>query len=356
MHTVLSLKKRLSNFISKNNKRVSDSLQLYFLERMERLLTNGYSVIDALDIMAWDKKLTPFTTMMKKTLRKGKPIDIAFKHSHFHHMIVSYLYFVRYNGNLLYSLTKCRTMFAKRLHYMNKLRQTLRYPLFLSFIFTAILIFLKRSILPSFQQLFQSSQTSTKYVSLSFLLIDSLTTICILFIVGAFIATFCWFVIRKQFPIEKEVRMYEKIPIVRSIIKLYTSLHMASHIAMFLQAGLSLKETVEQLKRQNQLVIVRFYAEKMAETLQKGLSLSPLLNELSLIDEPLAHIIEKNERVESLVKDLFAYSDFITDYLDRLIQRAITLIQPIFFAVLALLIIFVYLSLFIPMFQTIKSI
>src|SRR5690625_5927579 len=77
MHTVLLLKKRLLNFITKRV--VNEQDQLYFLQRMERLLTNGYSLIETLEVIAWDRKLKQFAIKMKRTLQKGKPIDVAFE-------------------------------------------------------------------------------------------------------------------------------------------------------------------------------------------------------------------------------------------------------------------------------------
>lgn len=354
MHTVLLLKKRLLNFITKGQ--VNETVQLYFLQRMERLLTNGYSLIETLEMIAWDRKLEQFAKKMKRTLQKGKPIDVAFEQLRFHKTIVSYLYFVRYNGNLLYSIKKCKDMFSQRLHYMNKLKQTLRYPLVLSILFFFLLGFLKRSILPSFQQLFQSSHTSTKTVIISLFVIDSLTTFSILLIVCIVIVFVYWYVFRHQFPIETQVKLYEKIPFVRSIIRVHTSLHIATHVAMFLHAGLSLKQTFEQMKQQKKFVIVQYYVTQMHETLQKGISLGPLLHQLCFIDYQLAQLFQKNERIESLTKDLFAYSDYMMDYIERIVMRAIILIQPVFFTLLALFIIFIYLSLLLPMFQLIKTI
>src|SRR5690625_323707 len=354
MHTVLLLKKRLLNFITKRV--VNEQDQLYFLQRMERLLTNGYSLIETLEVIAWDRKLKQFAIKMKRTLQKGKPIDVAFEQLRFHKTIVSYLYFVRYNGNLLYSIKKCKEMFSQRLHYVNKLKQTLRYPLVLSLLFFFLLGFLKRSILPSFQQLFQSSHTSTKTVMLSLLIIDSFTTISIILIVCIVIILLYWYVFRYQFSIETQVKIYEKIPIIRSILRVHTSLHIATHVAMFLQAGLSLKQTFEQMGRQDKFLIVQYYVTKMHETLQKGVSLGPLLQQLCFVDHQLSQLFQKNERIESLTKDLFAYSDYMTDYIERTVLRFIMLIQPVFFTLLALFIIFIYLSLLLPMFQLIKTI
>lgn len=354
MHTVLLLKKRLRNLLAKRS--VKESVQLYFLQRMERLLSNGYSLIETLEIIAWDKQLISYAKAMKRFLQKGKPIDVAFEHLGFHKMIVSYLYFVRYNGNLLYSIKKCMDMYSQRLHYVNKLRQTLRYPLILTFLFLFLLGFLKRSILPSFQQLFQSSHTSTKTITFSLFVIDSLTTLCIVMIVIIACITVYWYIFRQQFSIDTQLKLYEKIPLVRSMIRVHTSLHVATYVAMFLQAGLSLKHTIEQMKEQRKYEIVQHYATQMHETLEKGISLGPLLIQLSFIDHQLAVIFQKNERIESLTKDLFAYSDYMTDYIERIVMRTIMLIQPTFFTILALFIIFVYMSLLLPMFQLIKTI
>src|SRR5699024_12191397 len=100
----------------------------------------------------------------------------AFQAAKFHHTVVSYMYFVRFNHDLTASLEKALHMFKQRVENKKKFTRIIRYPFILSVIFIILLFFLKRNILPSFIELFQHSQDSSSTVLLSIMVIDVVVT------------------------------------------------------------------------------------------------------------------------------------------------------------------------------------
>src|SRR5690625_3302277 len=151
-------------------------IQLRFLRRLSRLLSNGYPLIEALEIIKWDDQMMETATQMITLLKNGNTIDLAFEKTDFHHTITSYLYFVRANGELQTSIDKCVEMYEHRLNYMKKFQQIARYPLILLIIFSVLLYFIKKLVLPSFVDLFQSSSEASSTVTLSIMIIEFLGT------------------------------------------------------------------------------------------------------------------------------------------------------------------------------------
>src|SRR5690625_338563 len=97
MRMDLFLKKHLLN----NKKRIlSENLQLRFLEQLQRFLANGYSLLDSLERIKWDKQMIPAATHIIDLLKNGVPIDEAFEQLDFHYTITSYLYFAKEHGDL----------------------------------------------------------------------------------------------------------------------------------------------------------------------------------------------------------------------------------------------------------------
>src|SRR5690625_2937959 len=109
-----SFRKRLMK-IHQYEKQMDHESQLTFLNRLHRLLTNGYPLIDALEAISWDEKMSQFSNEIKESLLHGKYIDEAFKAARFHKLIVMYMYFVRINGDLTNSLEKVIVLFEQRL-------------------------------------------------------------------------------------------------------------------------------------------------------------------------------------------------------------------------------------------------
>lgn len=335
---------------------LSGEQQLFFLKRLDRLLEHGYSFIDALEMMELDTTLQASAQTISETLKVGKHIDHAFETANFHTTIISYLYFVRFNGNIQASIQKCITMFEHRMKHIKKFKQVIRYPIVLFTLFFLLLIFIKTSVLPSFIDIFQTSSESSKTIFISITMIDIVSTVCIVFLIVLIISSLLWLFYKRQFPIEKQLAIYEKIPVYRTILRLQTSYYMATHINMFLKTGMSIKDIIIQMKEQQKLLIIAYYAELMYLELQNGHYMDHLLQQLPFIDKHLALLFEKNNNVYGLEKDLEIYAYFLTETMEQKIMKMITFIQPLVFTFLAVMIIFIYLTLMWPMFQLIKTV
>lgn len=110
------------------------------------------------------------------------------------------------------------------------------------------------------------------------------------------------------------------------------------------------------LSAQNRLPILSHYAKQMIDELSKGMHITHLLTQLDFLDKQLSNIFQKNTDVGELQKDLTMFADFLTEELSRKIKKSITMMQPVFFIILAGFIITIYIMLMWPMFQLIKTI
>ncbi|MEI3611714.1 competence type IV pilus assembly protein ComGB [Pseudogracilibacillus sp. SO30301A] len=337
-------------------RKLKEQTQLHFLKRLHRLLKNGYSLLDALEVMQWDKEICNLSEMLAEKIKKGLPLDEAMEKLDFHKVIVSYLYFVRVNGNLISSLEKCIHLFEHRITYIQKFSQVIRYPIILSTFFIVLLIFLKNSVLPSFLELFKSNASSSKTVHYSIILIDFVSTIFIILVLLLLLSSIIWYFYKGKVPIEQQINFYKRIPIVNSFLKMQTSYYFSSHLAMFLQAGFPIKDTLKNLSKQERIPIISFYATLLTEQLTNGSYIDSLLKELPFIDNQLANLFNKTTNATSLATDLTIYAEFSAEDMERKIMRIIILIQPIFFVLLACFIILVYVTIMWPMFQLIQTV
>jgi competence protein ComGB len=164
-----------------------------------------------------------------------------------------------------------------------------------------------------------------------------------------------WFFIKRKIPIDQQLKILYRIPIYRYFLRLQTSFQFAAHFGSLLKAGLSLKQILYELTVQQRLPILSFYAKLLTIDLNRGFHLSSQLAELPLIEKQLENIFQKNTDMKLLEKDLSLYSEILLEELQRKIISAIMLIQPIFYIVLGIFIVFIYLSLMLPMFQLINS-
>src|SRR5699024_9659648 len=166
--------------------------QLAFLVYLHRLLENGYSLTDALEKLKWEQEFIETAETIEAAILRGESLDRAFEIATFHDSIISYLYFIHMNGNLLTSIEKCIVMFEHRVKYIEKFKRMIRYPIFLMVVLILLLLFLKQYVLPLFLNLFQSSSHSSTTVTYSILIIDFLSTTFLIIVCVAATVYLLW--------------------------------------------------------------------------------------------------------------------------------------------------------------------
>src|SRR5699024_433336 len=235
-------------------------------------------------------------------------------------------------------------------------KRIIRYPVVLTIFFAVLLIFLQQSVLPSFIDLFQTNQGSSQTVLITLFLIEWFTIIIFSFACLLTITIFVWNKVKKQISIETKMKLYRHLPLFRMFLTMQTSYYFSTHFSMFLKAGLSIKDILQSITQQNKLPIIRHYAHLMTHQLSQGQKVDQLLLGLPFLEKQVGYIFQKNEDAQSLERDLTAYADHMADKIERQMMQVIQLVQPIFFVLLALFIIFIYVALMWPMFQVINTV
>lgn len=346
----------MKQIFKKRQSKLPDQLQLRFIKRLHRLLNNGYPLLEALEVIMWDKELEKLASRFILSLKEGKPLDEVFEENKFHPTIYSFLYFIRANSNLSESMQRCIEMFEQRSKNTQKFKQILRYPLILLFIFSITIYFINQQVLPAFHSLLQSSTEAQQTIMLFIFIMDLLQFILIIIAIGGITCLLGWRYLKKRIPMDKQLKLLNQLPIYRRFIRLQTSFQFATHFSSLLKAGLSLKQILHELTKQQRLPIINFYADLLTNDLNRGFHLNALLSELPFIEKQLANIFQKNSDISALEKDLNLYSEILMEEIQRKIISAITFIQPIFYVFLAIFIVLIYVSLMWPMFQLIHSI
>ncbi|SES83396.1 competence-related pilin export protein ComGB [Oceanobacillus limi] len=348
------LQKLLTRSFYRNT--IPSELQLRFLHRLTRSLNNGYPLLEALETIKWDHTLHDIADQMMHELKEGVNLDQTFSNAGFHPTISAYLYFSRTNGNLQLNLTKCKEMFAKRIGYLKKFQQTIRYPLILIVIFITLLFFIRSYILPQFFYLFQSNPEALKSIEVTMIIINYLSSLFILTILLTFVMLLFWRYGRKMVSIETQIKLYNAIPIYNRLLRMQTSYLFATHLSSLLKTGLPLKEIFYLLSQQHKLPILSYYASQLVKELTKGIHIVKALEKFTLFEHNLTNIFQRNTDMDALEKDLYHYADLLTDDLHQKVVKLFTYVQPIILIVIGSLIVYIYMSLMWPMFQLLNTV
>ncbi|WP_138415815.1 competence type IV pilus assembly protein ComGB [Aquibacillus sediminis] len=343
-------------FLTWTNREKMPLIQQYkFLQQLQRLIQHGYPLLDALEVLQWEQQWAQPSSKISISLKEGMPLDQALQEANFNDKIVSFMYLSRSNGDLDKSLNQCCLMLDQQINQMNNFKQTIRYPFILFVLFCILLYFVKTNIYPSFLRLMQTSGQSSPVTDLSIKIINYLFNGST-FIVGfVIIITLMWVTIRNRIKIPIKIKIYTLLPLVRHYQKWSVTFVFSLQVASLLKAGFSLKEALLTIRKQEHAPIIVHYADYIINQLQQGIAINTILPSCQLFENELTSIFTKSTNNHTLETDLNMYATFVMNRMQERTTKLIKLIQPIFFILLAGLIILVYLSLMLPMFQFIQT-
>ena len=339
------------------NKRPTLSLysQYQFLQQLHRLLTNGYALLEALTMLMWDKKWSHHAKLISSRLKEGDSFDQSLQEANFHESIVAFMYLSRLNGDMVTAIEQCCLMLRQQMEHLKKFKQTVKYPILLLAFSAVLLYFVKTSVYPSFNQLFVTASESSTITQASIHVIDFIFNSILIIFALSLIIYLGWLGVRSTISTKQKINIYHCIPILRSTKKLNTTFLFSLQMSSLLKAGVSLKESLEILRNQILYPIIAYYSDLIIMELEKGNQVVDILPNCQLFETELTSIFSKSTNYQTLEKDLYVYAEFLIKRLQEKIVKLISLIQPVIFIFLAIMIILVYLSIMLPMFQLIDT-
>lgn len=345
------------NYLSLKKVRIlSMDEQNKFLIRLTRLLDQHYTLLDALIAMQWNPKWEKQAKLIVATLKEGNSLTAALEQARFDAKIISFIYFAMAHGDIKKALKQSIQLINQQLFLLRKFKQAMRYPIVLFIMFVFLLYFIKTAVYPSFIQLFSTTTYTSDLTIYSVKLINILFNLFLFGLIIVAVVAIYWTFSKKNLPIETKISLYLRIPVGNRFIRSHTTFLFSIHLSSLLEAGLSLKESFEILSQQQQLPVLRYYCDILMQGLERGQAISRILPSCKLLEYDIIAIFQKNVTNDLLIKDLKMYADFLLELVEVKTKKIITRIQPIFFIVMAVSIIFIYLSLLLPMFQLINTI
>lgn len=338
--------------------RIPIKTQGMFLSRVGEMLENGFTLAEAIDFLDHLNTTASWhSQQMIKDLQNGIPIYEVLSERNFDKKACTQIYFADKHGNLPDVLIEAGGYLIKKHQDRLMFLKLLQYPIILIFLLIFVLLLLKNFLLPQFEVLYSSmNYRPTKTVSIFIYFMKNaqffIGYILCFFIISSFLI---YFSLNKKTSLQR-ANLFSKIPIVRFYFKLFTCQFLAREWSYLLQGGFSIIEILEMMRSQSFRPLIREMAEKIRIDLTKGLSFSHSLSELDFLDEQFITVTIHGEKNGRLDHELLFYSKFCLLQIEENIQKVFRILQPIMFLFIGCMVIAVYLSILLPMFEMIDSI
>ncbi|SET62026.1 competence protein ComGB [Salinibacillus kushneri] len=356
MLLVLSMNIRSQKLFSKDRK-ITLADQILLTKRLSALLQNGYTLNKALQLISLDPKQGIVAKDIQKYLIQGKHIDQIFQELGFSPIICSYLYFSRSTGQLGDSLENGYSLLHQLKQFQDQLKKVMQYPLLVFMFLILLMSGLKFFLLPSLKDLYKGLHGSgTTIIPQLFTSIEFFIHLFFLTCIFVLIITITWIALKSRLSTPLKIKIYSITPFFKRIKSLETSFLFSFHFSSLLQSGLSIKHALQVISEQKHLPIMKRYSIQLMKSIYAGQPLHTAIESFPLAEEELGFIFERSIQDGTLEKDLHNYAHLLVETFLEKVSKTITYIQPIFFILFGFIILFIYMSILMPMFGLIDQI
>lgn len=332
--------------------------QAKFLQMTGELLERGYPLAEALHSVLHHLPPQHHASVTEGvlSLKQGERFSQLLQKLSFHSDLIGYAFFAEQHGNLAEAFLAGSAMMKKRVHDSARLQKVLAYPLFLIVTTLFLFFFMQKFLLPRFSSLYQSMNAEENI----FTLIVSASSfffplfLSFLMVILSFFILYYFLRFRSLPPIEQKRRLM-KIPFASLFFRLYFTHYFTIQLSYLLGGGLSVNESLSLFEENFQQPFYSELGREMRRELRMGEKFEDIVRQYPFFEKELAMIIHHGEKNGKLDTELSFYSQYCLKRLEDKMEKTMRKIQPLLFIIIGLMIVSMYLSVLMPMFQLLNE-
>jgi len=324
-----------------------------FLERLSVLLMEGYTFHEAVTLLIPHhlKDYNPVLEAMNKDFKEGYGVSHILASLGFSSATLLPIAVAEVDGRVAQALSGMAVRMKKAEEKRKKLKNLLIYPVVLFILIAALLMAFRRFFLPNMEALAISRKGGGDgFVSA----LPSLVTRIPDFIIGtvlvsALLTVICTVIYKKSAPVTK-IRIIMSIPVAGPFFSIVKTRDFSGEIGGLLQSGLSLQNALDVLINQNLDAVLSEITKNVKEQVVFGDSLHTAISRTEGLMEQLSAFAKHGEDSGYLSKELQIYSEHLSEEIDEKLVKALALLQPALFSIIAICILAAYLALLLPVY------
>ncbi len=309
------------------------------------LLKTGFSLRDAIEFSMvlypqWQQTLQP----IQKQLASGELFAQAIV------KLVStdtyYLFLLaERHGKMTKTIEHYYRFLKMRNEQAKKLRHLLEYPLVLLMMLTVMVVGLYLFVFPQLNQLQNENS-------------HQLWNICIPPLVsiisgsGVMLGLRFWHYHRSNRL--EQVKQQCCLPIIGSLFRNYYAFYICRNLALFLEEGISIQGIIQTCQLFNRNSLLYHLSLQLEQLISQGESAIILIRQNVFIPDQLAVLIQQELSSQQLGRRVNALADQLFKKLIYRCEQRLTLLQPILYLLIALVILILYLQVMLPIYQNIQ--
>ena len=334
-----------------------------FCKQFYTMINAGVDLTNSLEVLidqTENKTLKHTLTDVFLQVQKGSLLSEAMKkHPNvFPAIFISMVESGEMTGSLDEVLDRMYEHFDKENKINSKIKNAMIYPIILTFLSIAVVIFLLIFIMPTFISMFSAAGTDLPLATRLLLIFSELLIeYWYIFTIG-FIAIIL--MLNKVSNTYKGKKFFDqlklKIPFINtSIVKIITS-RFTRTLASLLNSGIPIISALETSANVTNNIVVIEGIQMVLSDIRKGVSLATLLNRMDIFPPMVISMVSIGEETGALDEMLAKTADFYDDELEVAIERMVSMLEPFMIVVMSIIIGFIVIAMLLPMFDIMQVI
>lgn len=338
--------------------RVSRREIIVFTRRMNMMLSSGISISRSLDILSEhpNKDMVKIVEGIIKDINEGVAFsDALMKYpKQFDSTYIAMITIGEDSGNLPDVLTEIADYMERGEVVKGKLTTASIYPAIIATILLVTLLLGSIFFIPAFKDMFDGQETALPSFTRAVFRISDLMPYIILAIGGTVLLIM--FLRRHIVKFDRFIRSLTdklkiKLFILKDILNCAYMYNISSTIHIMLSSGIRLKDTINLTRETISNIYIQSDLVDVSSLMVEGYSFSESLEQQATIDPLFTSIVLTGEETGDLDRALFEVSQYYNYELNRLVDNAMEIIQPLLMVVVGLIAIPVIIAIYLPIFD-----
>ncbi len=328
-----------------------------FCTQFASVLKAGVPISQAFEIMksqSANKKLSKVIMDVREKIQQGQSLSTAFNaHAErFPHLFLSMVEAGEMSGTLESSFERMGTSFTNNYKLNQKVKSAMIYPIILSIVALCVVIFLLVAIVPTFTGLYASSGTQ---LPLPTRILLSLSSFMVHNIILIAMCT-AFFAITINIYIQTEVGKLLKdkikvtMPVVGKLLNVVYAARFTRSVSTLSATGVALPQALEVTSANLDNTYVAKLLKTVIEDVNKGRGLSTPLAEMNFFPPMVLHMCRLGEESGTIDSLLAQAADYYEAESETAMTRLASLVEPMVIVMMGGAVLFIVLSILLPMF------
>lgn len=338
------------------SKILDEENKIYFIQRLSELIEHGYMLEDSIEFLLFQYEVSlEKIDSLKLELSHGKKLSDLLRYLGYSTFVTSKMKFAEDYGSIEDMLLEIENYLRIKKEQKEKVIKTLRYPLILTIALITLIMVFNLLVIPQFENIYTSSSIKMDIQTIILIKMIYLTPkiISIIVILSIIVLVYMIYIKKYRKNIFLNTLMY--IPKIRVYARLYYSYKFTLELSLFLMSGFSLKTALEVIIEENYDYYLTYFSKKIMRDLDKGLSFEEAIASIKFFDKSVEKFVIHGINNGLIDRELKLFSELMLDTFLTSLDKMLRKFQPVLFAILAFVIIGLYLVILMPIFNMASS-